>query len=295
MSGGQHERPVGGSRPGGRATTQQLVDLVLDPRDRGYEAAAARRGGVPARRWWDRPAVAAGCLVIGFLLAVAWVRTHRSAPAAADVHDRLVQQVRAAQEADTRLAGTASALESRLERLRAAALPGASALVTGLTRSQILAGVLAVHGPGLEVRLAEPAAATTAATAAPGAAARTPVSGGHILIDRDVRSVVNQLWSDGAEAVAVNGIRLTPTSAIRFAGDAVLVDFQAIASPYVIDAIGSPTGLDTGFAASGVASRYQTLASAEGIGFSFAEQDSLSLPGSPAVSLRYAHVPGPHR
>ena len=53
-----------------------------------------------------------------------------------------------------------------------------------------------------------------------------------------MRSVVNELWSDGAEAIAVNGIRLTPTSAIRFAGDAVLVDFQPITSPYRIDAIG---------------------------------------------------------
>ena len=84
-----------------------------------------------------------------------------------------------------------------------------------------------------------------------------------------MRSVVNELWRDGAEAIAVNGMRLTPTSAIRFAGDAVLVDFQPIASPYTIEAIGDGRRLATAFAASAVASRYQTLAGVDGIGFAF--------------------------
>ena len=105
-----------------------------------------------------------------------------------------------------------------------------------------------------------------------------------------MRSVVNELWADGAEAIAVNGIRLTPTSAIRFAGDAVLVDFQPIASPYVIDAIGDADLLITGFAASNVASRYQTLASARGIGFTFTVQHQLNLPAGSEPSPRYAHV-----
>jgi uncharacterized protein YlxW (UPF0749 family) len=106
-----------------------------------------------------------------------------------------------------------------------------------------------------------------------------------------VRSVVNQLWSDGAEAIAVNGIRLTPLSAIRFAGQAVLVDLQPIASPYVIDAIGNADALDTGFAASAVASRYQLLQQADGIAFSFAEHKTVSLPAAALPALQYA-TPG---
>ena len=100
-----------------------------------------------------------------------------------------------------------------------------------------------------------------------------------LLTDRDVRSVVNELWADGAEAISVNDIRLTPTSAIRFAGEAVLVDFEPINPPYVIRAIGNADRLDTGFAASAVASRYQTLASVRGIGFSFDERDKLQPAG----------------
>jgi uncharacterized protein YlxW (UPF0749 family) len=274
-------------------STQQLVDLVLDPRDPGYEAAAERHGGTPARHWYDSTLVTVGCLVVGFLLALAWVHTHRGAPAAAKVHDRLVGQVRAAERTATDLTRTEARVTTELDNLRNAALSGSSQLVGQLRTAQLSAGAVATKGPGIEVRLAEPTVPAQP-SGEPGRAGRTPVTTSHILIDRDVRSVVNQLWASGAEAIAVNGIRLTPASAIRFAGDAVLVDFQPIASPYVVDAIGNPDALVTGFAASDVASRYQTLASARGIGFSFAEKSKLTMPGSPVPGLRYAR-PGPTR
>jgi uncharacterized protein YlxW (UPF0749 family) len=272
-----------------RVTTQQLVDLVLDPRDPGYEAAAQRHGGKAPKRWYDEPLVAAGALVVGLVLAIAWVHTHRGAPAEAKVHDQLVSQVRTAEKTAADLTGTETELTKQLNAVRTAALSGSSALVRTIEREQLLSGETPVHGPGLEVTLAEPTV-STAPTDGAGRATRGPMTTSHILIDRDVRSVVNQLWSDGAEAIAVNGIRLTPGSAIRFAGDAVLVDFQPIASPYKIDAIGAPDTLITGFAASEVASRYQTLASARGIGFTFEQKNDLDLAGSPGTVLRYARV-----
>ena len=90
----------------------------------------------------------------------------------------------------------------------------------------------------------------------------------------------------------MNGVRLTPISAIRFAGQAVLVDYQPITSPYQISAIGNADALSTSFAQSAVASRYQTLKGADGIGFSFTESQHLSLPASAATALRYARPLG---
>lgn len=265
-----------------------LVDLVMDPRDPGYEAAAARRAGEPANNWYDRPAVAIGCVVIGFTLAVAYSHTNRSAPEAAKVHDALVKRVRTAEQLGSSLTKSAQSLSVQLNTLRAAALPGTSALERALAVAQLEAGATAITGPGLTVTLKDPAATTSAA---PNGSRANSISADHVITDRDVRSVVNQLWSDGAEAIAVNGIRLTPTSAVRFAGDAVLVDFQPISSPYTISAVGNADNLATGFAESDVASRYQTLQSVKGIGFAFDEHPSLTLPASPTVALRYAHVP----
>jgi uncharacterized protein YlxW (UPF0749 family) len=266
-----------------------LAALVADPRDPSYEAAAARRGGAPSDRWYDRPTVVLGLFVAGFTLAVAYAHTNRAAPQTAKVHSDLVQRVRTAERDGKQLASQVANLNEQIDAIRTSALAGSSSLAKDVTLEELIAGQTAVSGPGLEVTLSEP---TAAASSSPNGAGRNPGNASlNLLSDRDVRSVVNQLWSDGAEAISVNGVRLTPTSAIRFAGDAVLVDFQPISSPYRIDAIGKADSLATGFASSDVASRYQTLASAKGIGFSFTEHSSLKLAASVGFIPRYATVP----
>jgi uncharacterized protein YlxW (UPF0749 family) len=277
------ERPATGNV----LSTQLLVDLVTNTLDPGYAATAKHRGPKPPRRWFDRPAIAIGCALIGFTLVVAYVHTHRAAPESAKVHDGLVSRVRAAQNENDRLAGQAQKLNTELNGLRNQALSGDGPLSRQLDRDQLLAGQDAASGPGLQVVLSEPPRSTGASP--PGRAASAPVGTPNILTDRDVRSVVNELWADGAEAISVNDVRLTPTSAIRFAGDAVLVDFAPITSPYTIRAIGNADDLATGFASSAVASRYQTLSGADGIGFAFTEHSHLKLPASAAVAPRYAH------
>jgi uncharacterized protein YlxW (UPF0749 family) len=51
--------------------------------------------------------------------------------------------------------------------------------------------------------------------------------------------IVNGLWQAGATDIAINGRRLTPTSAIRAAGEAILVNYRPMSPPYVVSAIGS--------------------------------------------------------
>ena len=275
--------------------TALLLDLVRNPLDPGYAATARRKAGSaaagspPRRRWFDDTAVALGCVLIGFVLVVAYVHENRGAPESAKVHAALVSRVRAAQDARNALDAKERSVSSKVDQLRNDEL-GASGAVSGdIARDELLAGTIAVKGRGVRVQLADAVAPTP--TASNTRKGTTPIGAVQVITDRDVRSVVNQLWSDGAEAISVNDVRLTPTSAIRFAGEAVLVDFESIASPYVIRAIGDPDSLDTGFASSAVASRYQTLAAAAGIKFSFDEQSSLTLPASTAVTPRYAQPP----
>ncbi|MBV9592191.1 MAG: DUF881 domain-containing protein [Actinobacteria bacterium] len=219
----------------------------------------------------------------------AYLAQHRSEPAAAKTHSALVARVRSAESQGNRLESSAQSLARRVDELRNNALPASGPLRSAVARDQAQAGQLAVKGPGLRVSLADPAAPS--ATPSPGRKGAVPIGAVQVLTDQDLRSVVNQLWSEGAEAIAVNGVRLTPTSAIRFAGEAVLVDFRPIASPYVIEAIGDAEKLDTDFAASPVASRYETLAGAKGISFSVAEQKTLSLPAAVPLQLQYATQP----
>lgn len=277
-------------RTPGTQLLQELLESSLDP---GYAAAARRKatagadaGAAGARRPWEQAAVAVGCLLAGFVLVVAYVHTHRGAPAAQHVHDQLVRKVQSGEHGNNALGARVERAQRQLAEAQRRALPASGALAQRLSRAQQAVGTLAVHGPGLTVTLREPP--TPSASDAVGRGGSTPLAATNILTDRDIRSVVNELWRDGAEAVAVNGIRLTPTSAIRFAGEAVLVDFEPISSPYTVEAVGDADRLSTRFASSAVASRYQTLVSADGIGFRFADEDDLHLPAGAQVTPRYA-------
>ncbi|MGO1341870.1 MAG: DUF881 domain-containing protein, partial [Cellulosimicrobium funkei] len=75
----------------------------------------------------------------------------------------------------------------------------------------------------------------------------------------DLQRVVNALWAGGAEAVAINDQRLTGLSAIRSAGDAVLVDLQPLVGPYRVEAIGDPDAMRTSLLRSGTSDFLQLL------------------------------------
>ena len=58
------------------------------------------------------------------------------------------------------------------------------------------------------------------------------------VLDTDIQLVVNGLFASGAEAVSVNGQRVTVLSPIRSAGEAVLVGFRPLTPPYEVSAVG---------------------------------------------------------
>jgi uncharacterized protein YlxW (UPF0749 family) len=263
------------SPSGGTGSRGYLADLLTNTLDPGYAAAAARRRDGTARpiSRATRVAVVAVCAVIGAVLTVAYIHTRDNAPGTSRAKRALIAKVRAAQDTAEKLADQANRLSGQVASARQRA-SGATPSGKELTRAEEQAGTLAVHGPGLRVTLTN------------------PTSGERQYTDLDVRAVVNELWLSGAEAIAVNNIRLTPTSAIRFAGSAVLVDFQPLTAPYTVRAIGSPAQLDSRFTVSDVANRYRTLASAFGLGFRISQSKQLALPASDSHRNRYARPGG---
>ena len=67
----------------------------------------------------------------------------------------------------------------------------------------------------------------------------------YLVSGQDVLAVVEELWLAGAEAVAVNGERVTVTTAIVDIGGSVLVNSAYIAPPYDVKAIGPAALYDT--------------------------------------------------
>jgi uncharacterized protein YlxW (UPF0749 family) len=98
--------------------------------------------------------------------------------------------------------------------------------------------------------------------------------------DRDLQRAVNIAWSAGAEAIAVNGQRLGPLTAIRQAGDSILVDYRPVTSPYEISAIGDPQRLEAAYSVGSVSSGLRALASALDVGLEVRPSERLALPGT---------------
>ena len=257
--------------PAGNRSPGYLADLLTNTLDPGYAAAAARRRertATPTSRG-THVAVAVVCAVIGAVLTVAYIHTRDSEPDTSRAKSALIAKVRAAQDTAGKLAAQANRLSGQVASARQRA-SGTNPSTKDLTRAEEQAGTVAVHGPGLQVTMSN------------------PTNGEREYTDLDVRAVVNELWLSGAEAITVNNIRLTPTSAIRFAGSAVLVDFQPLTAPYTVRAIGSAAELDSRFTVSDVANRYRTLASAFGLGFRISQSRELVLPATDPHRNRYA-------
>ena len=110
------------------------------------------------------------------------------------------------------------------------------------------------------------------------------------LVDgRDLRTVIEELWFAGAEAIAINGERITPTSAVIDIGPSVLVNSAYLAAPYQITALG-PRDLYSRLAASpGFVDFIRARAQSFGLRVSFAEPESVDIPAfAGTVTLRYA-------
>lgn len=265
-----------------------LADLVPDSPDPAYAAAATRRPGA-VRPDARHVAVLVGpLLLLGLLVGVAVGQTRQRAPAVAEARRALLADVRARAAGNDALQRRVAELRLTLARARDESLAAASAgarLREQLAALERVSGAVPVAGPGVRVVLDDaPAGRRSPPTARPGTGAVDP---GRV-VDRDLQAVVNALWAAGAEAVAINGQRLTTLSAIREAGDAILVDFRPLSPPYRVVAIGDPDGLGTRFADSVAGRRFGTYAATYGLRFDIQPQAALRLPAAGTVSLRRA-------
>ncbi|HEU5269970.1 MAG TPA: DUF881 domain-containing protein [Jatrophihabitans sp.] len=260
------------------ATLSELLNNTLDP---GYRSAATRDR---RKHWWDGPLVWLSCLAVGLLLVMAYQQTHLAAPARDAARQDLISRIKAAQSTANRLDAQAKQLAEQVGALRDAQLPADDA---ALRAAEVAAGAVAVSGPGMQVVIGEPTSTPSSDSGRPGS---TPQSQVAVIHDTDVRAVVNELWADGAEAIAVNGLRLTPDSVIRFAGESILLDFSPLTSPYTISAIGDANGLQVGFAQSSIARRLKTLVAVAGISFRFGGKTKLQLPSVTVGEPHYASI-----
>lgn len=283
-------RRRGSERDPDPAASMALLQEVLDrPPDPGYESAAARRHaqGLPSSTSLRSPLLASTCVVLGLVFSVSALTLRTPDTQVGAERIELAERIEAANRA-----GDASA--ARIEELRTEvallqereleAAPGDRSEELSQVPAQV--GATAVTGPGVVITLDDTPPDDTALDDATGNTADR-------VLAQDLQLLVNGLWASGAEAIAVNEQRLTSTAAIRFAGEAIIVDFRGLTRPYVVRAVGDPQALmqevtegDTGAYFDGLTAEYGIIVKVE------ADQE-LTLPAAERLSTRVATVVPP--
>jgi uncharacterized protein YlxW (UPF0749 family) len=262
-----------------------LTEMFRNPLDAGYAEAARRRAergpDSTRRRLVGRAARGLVLVATGFLLMVAYHQTVAGRPEVSRVRAGLVTDVRDRQRETDDLQRQADQLRDEVSRQRDAALAAAGTDAGEIDRLELATGTGKVHGPGTVVRLADAAPPVDPVTGKP-----TGKNLG-VVLDRDLQRVTNELWSDGAEAIAINGERLSAISTIRTAGSTILVDFRPISSPYLVTAIG-PTDLDQRFKQSRTGQLFRAIANQYGMQLAVDRAGDLTLPAAPDPQLHYA-------
>ncbi|MFJ2832252.1 DUF881 domain-containing protein [Streptomyces sp. NPDC087263] len=266
-----------------------LTNVMDHSLDEGYAEAAARKqaegaGGMP-KTVRAKLGLAAGLVLAGLVVTLGAANARIAAPVIAKERQELIDRIERETTAADKLEGNVDTLRADVSARQREALntDGGSeqADLVG-----ILSGATEVHGPGVKLVVDDAKEASQDGDGDPRETSGFSDTGR--VRDRDMQRVVNGLWESGAEAISINGQRLTALSAIRAAGDAILVDNKPLVPPYTVLAVGDGQRLSTRFQNSADGLYLHALQENYGIRTSISVEDDVRLTAAPSVIVRTA-------
>ncbi|MDX2698473.1 DUF881 domain-containing protein [Streptomyces ipomoeae] len=277
------------TRPSRPDASMSLLTNVMDHSlDDGYAEAAARKKAAGAegmpKTVRAKLGLAAGLVLAALVVTVGAAQARISAPVVAKEREELIDRIQQETAAADKLEKTVDGLRDDVSARQREALKDGGSDQGDLVG--ILSGAVEVHGPGVKLVVNDAKDATQGGN---GDARETSgFSDTGRVRDRDMQRVVNGLWQSGAEAVSINGQRLTALSAIRAAGDAILVDNKPLAPPYTVFAVGDGQRLGTRFQNSPDGLYLHALQENFGIRTAISTEDDITVPAAPSVIVRTA-------
>ncbi|PIB04629.1 hypothetical protein B1C81_32145 [Streptomyces sp. HG99] len=266
-----------------------LTNVMDHSLDDGYAEAAARKkaegtGGMP-KTVRAKLGLAAGLVLAALVVTVGAANARIAAPVVAKERQELIDRIERETAAADKLESSVDTLRADVSARQREALNknggGEQADLVSL-----LSGATDVHGPGVKLVVNDAKDATAGGEGDPRGTSGFSDTGR--VRDRDMQRVVNGLWESGAEAIAINGQRLTALSAIRAAGDAILVDNKPLVPPYTVLAVGDGKRLGTRFQNSADGLYLHALQENFGIRTSISVEDEVGLSAAPSVIVRTA-------
>ena len=189
---------------------------------------------------WQLPVSLIG-IGLGFLLTLQFKAqiSYKQSIAPSKRLEELTQAWRLSEKKRTGLEEEVTGLRRKLQSL--GGNPNSSHVTTvgRVVDSRLTAGLVPVTGPGVQLLLSD--------------SDDMPVS--TVVSKRlnadDLLKLVNELRVAGAEAIALNGLRLISQSEIVTAGGGIMTNQLRLSRPYLLVAIGDPTTLISGLRAKG--------------------------------------------
>lgn len=102
-----------------------------------------------------------------------------------------------------------------------------------LQEAKMNAGLIGVTGPGIRITLDDSKNVAKA------------VDSNYLIHEQYITAIINALWNGGAEAIAVNGQRVTTNTEVFCAGSYIQINGTRQMPPYVIEAIGDTSHLSS--------------------------------------------------
>ncbi len=266
-----------------------LAEVMANTLDEDYSrlsrrrtvSSSTKRAGVSTRL-----VLVFSLVALGAMVGVSAAQTERDQPRVAAERAEIIDQIHARQARLDELHGRLADVQADITSLQASSareLADNSQLAERLSALGAAAGAVAVTGPGLIVTVDDAPDADNG-------------SGGTIL-DTDLQVLVNALWEAGAEAIAIDDHRITSLTSIRFAGQAITVNYRSLNPPYVLEAIGDPDTLPARLLQTTGGQIWESLHTNFGITFDTVTadtttKDKITLPADPLDHLLYAHATG---
>ncbi|WP_205571393.1 DUF881 domain-containing protein [Streptomyces sp. YIM 130001] len=289
MCGMSQQPPERSTRAAARpdASMSLLTNVMDHSLDDGYAEAAERReaqgqSGLP-RTLRAKLGLAAGLVLAALVVTVGAAQAREEAPAVAKEREELIDRIERETDAADRIEDQVDELRADVGRRQQEALRehgGDKAALVAL-----LSGATEVTGPGVKLVVDD---ASGSASSGGGPRESSDFSDNGRLRDRDMQHIVNGLWQTGAEAISINGQRLTSLSAIRAAGDAILVDNRPLVPPYTVLAVGNGGRMNSKFKDSADGRYLNALQENFGIRTAMSVEKDLRLPAAPSLAVRNA-------
>lgn len=212
--------------------------------------------------------------IAGVIFGIGASITRQSIPISLQNRDLLRENITAQsillEEKESRLEEVTQKITS-LQESQASVLPSVDQ--DDLALLNFASGYQAVSGPGLEVELSDADLTRLSLDIDPSLAR---------VFDTDILTVLNGLWTAGAEAVSIGNQRVSPITAISQSGEAILVNYRPILPPYKISAIG-PSDLSQKFFETEDYKQIDEVSRIYNLGLKVTQVDRIDLPTSVRV------------